>query len=38
MEKVKIYDGFGKTRDEREACFPTPNEEIKNQNKGAGTR
>jgi len=22
MEKIKIFDGDGKTRDERESCFP----------------
>ncbi len=38
MEKVKIYDGLGKSRDERETCFPAPKGEIKNQNEGAGTR
>ena len=23
MEKIKIFDGDGKTRDERETCFPS---------------
>ncbi len=34
MERVKIYENEGKTRDERETCFPSP----KQENKGAGTR
>ena len=36
MEKIKVFDGDGKTRDERETCFPSPRFEGKN--KGAGTR
>lgn len=36
MQKVKIYQLDGKTREERESCFPMPKQEIKNKNKGAG--
>ena len=36
MEKVKVYDKIGRTRDERETCFPAPKGEVKNQSKGAG--
>lgn len=32
--RIKIYDGEGKTRDERETCFPLTAQ--KRENKGAG--
>lgn len=34
MRKIRIYDNDGKTRDERETCFPTAVQTDKN--KGAG--
>ena len=34
MRKIRIYDNDGKTRDERETCFPTTAQMDKN--KGAG--
>jgi hypothetical protein len=34
MEKIKIYQFNGKTRDERESCFPTFTE----KEKGTGTK
>ena len=36
MQKFEMYDGDGKTRDERETCIPkfTPKDKMK----GAGTR
>lgn len=30
MKRVEIFDGDGKTREERETCFPAP----KDKNKG----
>lgn len=36
MKRVRIFDGEGKTRDERETCFPAPNGGVKDGNKGAG--
>lgn len=29
MKRVKIFDGDGKTREERETCFPAPKAENK---------
>ena len=34
MRKIRIYDNDGKTRDERETCFPATAQMDKN--KGAG--
>ena len=31
MKRVKIFDGEGKTRDERESCFPAYVGGIKNK-------
>ena len=36
--RIKVYQEDGKTRDERETCFPAINERQKSENKGAGTR
>ena len=35
-ERMEVFDGDGKTRDERETCFPNPTQ--KHQMQGAGTR
>ena len=36
MERVKMEQTDGKTRDERESCFPCGKDGVKNKNKGAG--
>lgn len=39
MKRVKIFDGDGKSREERETCFPMAGFQTeKNKIKGAGTR
>ncbi len=37
-ERVRIFEDTGKTREERETCFPAAKSGLKNQNKGAGLR
>ncbi|MBQ8291995.1 MAG: hypothetical protein IJX88_05795 [Clostridia bacterium] len=36
MERIKIFEGEGKTRDERETYFPAAKGGLKNKNTGAG--
>ncbi len=36
MAKIKIYDNEGRTRDERETCFPTMVKSMQNQIKNRG--
>lgn len=36
MKKIKVYESDGRTRDERETCFP--NAFPKDKMQGAGTR
>ncbi len=31
---IKIFDGEGKTREERETCFPAPNTQKINKTRG----
>lgn len=39
MKRVRIFDGDGRSREERESCFPlTEYRTEKNKTKGAGTR
>ena len=38
MKKIKIFENDGKTRDERESCFPSATSEGRNEIKGAGLR
>lgn len=38
MKKTMIFDGDGKTRDERETCFPYIKSSENIKNKGAGMR
>ena len=35
-KKIKIYQGDGRTREEKECCFPCAKEQVKNEIKGAG--
>jgi hypothetical protein len=36
VEKIKIYQGDGKTREEKESCFPCVKTGENIKNKGAG--
>ena len=36
MKRIKVYDGDGKSREEKESCFPTF--QAKGETKGAGTQ
>ena len=38
MRKINIYDGDGKTREERETCFPVAKSEGKRKMDGVSTR
>ncbi len=38
MNKTVIFDGEGKTREERETCFPIAKNGENIKNKGAGMR
>ena len=31
---IKVFDGEGKTRDERESCFPVPNTQKMGKTRG----
>ena len=36
MKRIKVYDGDGKSREEKESCFPIF--QPKGENKGASTQ